>query len=178
MREIHNYVCTFLLWALLTSCSVAAQNSSANNHSSDKFFGFTPWQELDLETPASSISMYELVVNGEARNNQYVKIQGFLHYEEKNGTVWSQRLYVDRESLEYKIYKNSVEIGELLPDCQGELGSFDGEFILLSGVYRNSRTMMSPIDHIRVYEFDDTKREVMESEILCNDSSIIFHENR
>jgi len=161
---------------MLTACVSLSQEPRQVYSSTDEFLGFTPWQKLELNMPAVRVSMIELIANGDEYNNQYIQTQGFLHFEMENGAVTSQRIYPSRESFEYQIYPNRIEIGEILPECYGVLETLNGEFIQLTGIYRHSRKMMSPIDYIRLIQFNEEKGKLEEDQILCKDLSIIFRE--
>lgn len=156
--------------AVLCSCVGAAQEADNEYNSNDEFMGYIPWQELDLNQPAYSVSMYELISNGEKHDNRYIRVRGFLEYEIKDGAVWGSKLYADTESFEYTVLENSIEVGELLPECSGPLEWYHGDFVLMTGVYRHLRRSLSPIDHIRVIKLDPQV-----DEILCKDTSIVFH---
>lgn len=157
---------------VLVACASAAQGSRADYETLDEFYGFTPWQKLEIHD-LKRVSIYDLIVNGEKYDDQFVQVQGFLRYEEENGSIMEASLYADTESLEYGAYENSIKLGEELPECVGRFHALDGEFLLLSGVYRHSGRMLSPIDHIRLIKLGEETREIEQDEIVCNDPSLL-----
>ena len=160
------------LQSVLVACASVAQESQQQYSTTDEFLGFTPWQELELQQ-AVWVSMIELIANGERYNNQYVQTQGCWRYEVEDSAVTENLLYVSRESFDYQIYKNAIDIGEILPECYGPLELMHGEFIHLSGVYRHSRRMISPIDYFRLKRFNEKTQELEADQIFCKDPSIV-----
>lgn len=157
----------------LAACVSAAQEPPSENTTTDEFFGFVSWQELDLK-PRTSVSLYDLIANGNKYDNQYIQVYGFLRYEVEDGTVTASRLYPNTDSLKYDVYVDSIRVfRETLPDCYSvRLAELNGEFLLLSGIYRNSWKMLTPVSHIRLIELNDEARTRRKSEILCNDPSL------
>jgi hypothetical protein len=158
----------------LPACVSAARGNSQDDETYDEALGLTPWQKLELG-PREVVSMYALIANSEKYDNRYIQIKGFLRYEVEGNTITDYRLYPDKDSLEYGTYENAVSLGELLPDCAGQLlPSLNGEFVILSGVYRPRWRKLTPIDHIRWIKRNPKTREFEEDEVLCNDPNLIY----
>lgn len=173
MRYIAFGTMLAVLASATPACVSVAQGASQDYESYEETLGLAPWQELELGS-RKVVSMYALIANSEKYDNQYVMIRGFLRYEVEGNTITDSRLYPDTDSLEYDTYENSVDLGELLPDCnRGRLRLLNGEFVLLSGVYRHRWRMLTPIDHIRWKRLNQETRELEKDEILCNDRSLI-----
>ena len=172
MNKLMRLILMSTVQSLIVACSSVAQEVQQYS-TTDELLGFTPWQELELR-PATWVSMIELIANGEKYDNQYIRTQGFWRYETEDGAVTENLLYVSRESFDYRIFKNAIDIGEILPECYGPLELMHGELIYLTGVYRHSRRMVSPIDSFRLQRFNKETKEREVDEILCKDPSIVF----
>lgn len=159
----------------LAACASAAQEMPPEGATTDQILGVTPWQELKLGV-STRVSMYELIVNGEKYDDQYIQIKGFLRYKIENGAVKANAVYADRDSLEYDVIENSIQILDMLPDCYAiRLEELDGEFVLMSGVFRAKPRWhaLTPVDHIRLIKLNEETREREKSEILCRDPGLI-----
>lgn len=144
----------------------------------DEAYGFTPWQELELEAHVR-VSLYDLIVNGEKYDNQYVQVHGFLSYQVENNVVTSHALYADPYSPKYGAYENSIQIFDTMPDCSRvRLEAFDGKYVLMSGVFRakHSWQALTPVDHIRLITARGEPGEAGEKEILCLDTGFYMQE--